>query len=472
MAMQLRAVLAPMLIAAVGIVLSIIGIFLVRTKEGATMRELLRSLGVGVNFSSLLIAGATFGILYLLGIENWIGLSFSVITGLLAGIIIGQATEYYTSHSYKPTQKIAGSAQTGPATVIIAGIGSGMISTAVPVLTIGVAIILAYLCAIGFDMEHIMSAQSMSLGLYGIGIAAVGMLSTLGITPCHGRLRPDRRQCRRQCRDERAGARSAQTHRCARCAGQHDGRHGQGFRHRFGRADGLALLASYIEEIRIGLLHNGVTALDLPNGTTQLVEKASLLDFMEYYHVSLMNPTVLIGVFVGAMMSFLFCGLTMNAVGRAAQSMVNEVRRQFREIKGILTGEGTPDYARCVEISTRGAQREMLLPSLLAIVVPVVVGLVFGVAGVMGLLVGGLSSGFVLAVFMANAGGAWDNAKKMVEEGHFGGKGSDCHKATVVGDTVGDPFKDTSGPSLNILIKLMSMVSIVMAGLTVAFHLF
>ena len=348
MAMQLRAVLAPMLIAAVGIVLSIIGIFLVRTKEGATMRELLRSLGVGVNFSSLLIAGATFGILYLLGIENWIGLSFSVITGLLAGIIIGQATEYYTSHSYKPTQKIAGSAQTGPATVIIAGIGSGMISTAVPVLTIGVAIILAYLCAIGFDMEHIMSAQSMSL----------------------------------------------------------------------------------------------------------------------------MNPTVLIGVFVGAMMSFLFCGLTMNAVGRAAQSMVNEVRRQFREIKGILTGEGTPDYARCVEISTRGAQREMLLPSLLAIVVPVVVGLVFGVAGVMGLLVGGLSSGFVLAVFMANAGGAWDNAKKMVEEGHFGGKGSDCHKATVVGDTVGDPFKDTSGPSLNILIKLMSMVSIVMAGLTVAFHLF
>ena len=348
MAMQLRAVLAPMLIAAVGIVLSIIGIFLVRTKEGATMRELLRSLGVGVNFGSLLIAGATFGILYLLGIENWIGLSFSVITGLLAGIIIGQATEYYTSHSYKPTQKIAGSAQTGPATVIIAGIGSGMISTAVPVLTIGVAIILAYLCAIGFDMEHIMSAQSMSL----------------------------------------------------------------------------------------------------------------------------MNPTVLIGVFVGAMMSFLFCGLTMNAVGRAAQSMVNEVRRQFREIKGILTGEGTPDYARCVEISTRGAQREMLLPSLLAIVVPVVVGLVFGVAGVMGLLVGGLSSGFVLAVFMANAGGAWDNAKKMVEEGHFGGKGSDCHKATVVGDTVGDPFKDTSGPSLNILIKLMSMVSIVMAGLTVAFHLF
>ena len=472
MAMQLRAVLAPMLIAAVGIVLSIIGIFLVRTKEGATMRELLRSLGVGVNFSSLLIAGATFGILYLLGIENWIGLSFSVITGLLAGIIIGQATEYYTSHSYKPTQKIAGSAQTGPATVIIAGIGSGMISTAVPVLTIGVAIILAYLCAIGFDMEHIMSAQSMSLGLYGIGIAAGGMLSTLGITLATDAYGPIADNAGGNAEMSGLGPEVRKRTDALDALGNTTAATGKGFAIGSAALTALALLASYIEEIRIGLLHNGVTALDLPNGTTQLVEKASLLDFMEYYHVSLMNPTVLIGVFVGAMMSFLFCGLTMNAVGRAAQSMVNEVRRQFREIKGILTGEGTPDYARCVEISTRGAQREMLLPSLIAIVVPVVVGLVFGVAGVMGLLVGGLSSGFVLAVFMANAGGAWDNAKKMVEEGHFGGKGSECHKATVVGDTVGDPFKDTSGPSLNILIKLMSMVSIVMAGLTVACHLF
>ena len=247
---------------------------------------------------------------------------------------------------------------------------------------------------------------------------------------------------------------------------------GKGFAIGSAALTALALLASYIEEIRIGLIHNGVTMLEMSDGTMRFVQDASILDFMEYYRVSLMNPTVLIGVFIGAMMSFLFCGLTMNAVGRAAQSMVEEVRRQFREIKGILTGEGTPDYARCVEISTRGAQREMMFPSLLAIVVPVAVGLVFGVAGVMGLLVGGLSSGFVLAVFMANAGGAWDNAKKMVEEGHFGGKGSECHKATVVGDTVGDPFKDTSGPSLNILIKLMSMVSIVMAGLTVACHLF
>ena len=247
---------------------------------------------------------------------------------------------------------------------------------------------------------------------------------------------------------------------------------GKGFAIGSAALTALALLASYIEEIRIGLIHNGVTMLEMSDGTMRFVQDASILDFMEYYRVSLMNPTVLIGVFIGAMMSFLFCGLTMNAVGRAAQSMVEEVRRQFREIKGILTGDGTPDYARCVAISTRGAQREMLFPSLLAIAAPVVVGLVFGVAGVMGLLVGGLSSGFVLAVFMANAGGAWDNAKKMVEEGHFGGKGSDCHRATVVGDTVGDPFKDTSGPSLNILIKLMSMVAIVMAGLTVAFHLF
>ena len=472
MAMQLKAVLAPMLIAAVGIVLSIIGIFLVRTREGASMRELLRSLGVGVNFSSLLIAGATFGILYLLGIQNWLGLSCSVITGLVAGIIIGQATEYYTSHSYKPTQKIAGSAQTGPATVIIAGVGSGMISTAIPVLTIGAAIILAYLCAIGFDMENMMAPMNMSLGLYGIGIAAVGMLSTLGITLATDAYGPIADNAGGNAEMSGLGPEVRKRTDALDALGNTTAATGKGFAIGSAALTALALLASYIEEIRIGLLHNGITMLDLPNGTSQLVEKASILDFMEYYQVSLMNPTVLIGIFIGAMMSFLFCGLTMNAVGRAAESMVNEVRRQFREIKGILTGEGTPDYARCVEISTRGAQREMMFPSLLAIVVPVAVGLVFGVAGVMGLLVGGLSSGFVLAVFMANAGGAWDNAKKMVEEGHFGGKGSECYKATVVGDTVGDPFKDTSGPSLNILIKLMSMVSIVMAGLTVACHLF
>ena len=471
-AMQLKAVLAPMLIAAVGIVLSIFGIFLVRTKEGASMRELLRSLGRGVNVSSALIAAATFGILYLLGIENWVGLSCSVITGLVAGIIIGQATEYYTSHSYKPTQKIAGSAQTGPATVIIAGVGSGMISTAIPVVTIGVAIIVAYLCAIGFDMEQMLSPQNMSMGLYGIGIAAVGMLSTLGITLATDAYGPIADNAGGNAEMSGLGAEVRKRTDALDALGNTTAATGKGFAIGSAALTALALLASYIEEIRIGLLHNGIEVLTMPNGTEQLVQSASILDFMEYYRISLMNPTVLIGLFIGAMMSFLFCGLTMNAVGRAAESMVQEVRRQFREIKGILTGEGTPDYARCVAISTRGAQREMLFPSLLAIIVPVIVGLVFGVAGVMGLLVGGLSSGFVLAVFMANAGGAWDNAKKMIEEGHYGGKGSDCHKATVVGDTVGDPFKDTSGPSLNILVKLMSMVAIVMAGLTVVFHLF
>ena len=471
-AMQLKAVLAPMLIAAVGIVLSIFGIFLVRTKEGASMRELLRSLGRGVNVSSALIAAATFGILYLLDIENWVGLSCSVITGLVAGIIIGQATEYYTSHSYKPTQKIAGSAQTGPATVIIAGVGSGMISTAIPVVTIGVAIIVAYLCAIGFDMEQMLSPQNMSMGLYGIGIAAVGMLSTLGITLATDAYGPIADNAGGNAEMSGLGAEVRKRTDALDALGNTTAATGKGFAIGSAALTALALLASYIEEIRIGLLHNGIEVLTMPNGTEQLVQSASILDFMEYYRISLMNPTVLIGLFIGAMMSFLFCGLTMNAVGRAAESMVQEVRRQFREIKGILTGEGTPDYARCVAISTRGAQREMLFPSLLAIIVPVIVGLVFGVAGVMGLLVGGLSSGFVLAVFMANAGGAWDNAKKMIEEGHFGGKGSECHKATVVGDTVGDPFKDTSGPSLNILVKLMSMVAIVMAGLTVVFHLF
>ena len=469
---QVKAVLAPMLIAATGILLSIIGIFLVRTREGASMRELLRSLGVGVNVSAVLIALATFGILYLLGMSNWIGLSCSVITGLVAGIIIGQATEYFTSHSYRPTRKIADSSQTGPATVIIAGIGSGMISTAIPVITIGVAIILAYLCATGFDVDNMMAPQNMSQGLYGIGIAAVGMLSTLGITLATDAYGPIADNAGGNAEMSGLGAEVRKRTDALDALGNTTAATGKGFAIGSAALTALALLASYVEEIRIGLQHNGISSLAMPDGGSIPVGEASMLDFMDYYNVSLMNPTVLIGIFIGAMMSFLFCGLTMNAVGRAAESMVTEVRRQFREIKGILTGEGKPNYARCVEISTRGAQREMLLPSLLAIVAPVVVGLVFGVAGVMGLLVGGLSSGFVLAVFMANAGGAWDNAKKLIEEGYLGGKGSEHHKATVVGDTVGDPFKDTSGPSLNILVKLMSMVSIVMAGLTVAFHLF
>ncbi len=469
--MQLKAVLAPMLIAAVGIILSVIGIFMVRTREGAGMKELLRSLGLGVNVSSVLIAGSTFLILYALDIDNWLGLSFSVIVGLLAGIVIGQSTEYYTSHSYRPTRRIAESSKTGPATVIISGIGMGLISTAVPVLTVSVAIILAYLCAIGFDFSALMSAENLSRGLYGIGIAAVGMLSTLGITLATDAYGPIADNAGGNAEMSGLDPQVRKRTDALDALGNTTAATGKGFAIGSAALTALALLASYIEEVRIGLEHIGQQTLTLSNGMTKAVSEMNMLDFMDYYQINLMNPKVLIGVFIGSMMAFLFCGLTMNAVGRAAQSMVEEVRRQFREIKGILEGKATPDYARCVAISTRGAQREMLVPSIIAIVVPIGVGFIFGVAGVMGLLVGGLASGFVLAVFMANAGGAWDNAKKYIEEGNFDGKGSDNHKATVVGDTVGDPFKDTSGPSLNILIKLMSMVSIVVAGLTVEYSL-
>ncbi len=469
--MQLRAVLAPMMIAAVGVILSIMGIFLVKTKEGANMKQLLRSLGIGVNVSSVFIAGFTFLILYWLQLDNWLGISFSVIIGLTAGIIIGQATEYFTSHSYKPTQRVAHSSHTGPATVIISGLGLGMISTAIPVITIACAIVLAYLSAINFDVQNLLNAQNLSLGLYGIGIAAVGMLSTLGITLATDAYGPIADNAGGNAEMSGLGKEVRQRTDALDALGNTTAATGKGFAIGSAALTALALLASYVEEIKIALVRTGETMLTLANGDVVETAKASLVDFMNYYQVSLMNPIVLVGVFIGAMMAFLFCGLTMNAVGRAAQSMVEEVRRQFREIAGIMEGKAEPDYARCVEISTKGAQREMLFPSLLAITVPVVVGVLFGVAGVLGLLIGGLSCGFVLAVFMANAGGAWDNAKKYIEEGNHGGKGSDNHKATVVGDTVGDPFKDTSGPSLNILIKLMSMVSIVMAGLTVTFHL-
>ncbi len=467
--MQLRAVFAPMLIAAVGIILSVIGIYLVKTKEGAGMKQLLSSLSVGTNVSSALIALATFGIMYVLGIPNWAWISCSVLVGLIAGIIIGQSTEYFTSHSYRPTRKLAESSNTGPATVIISGVGLGMISTAIPVITIVVAIILAYLCAIGFDVTNMLTAQNLSLGLYGIGIAAVGMLSTLGITLATDAYGPIADNAGGNAQMSELEPEVRQRTDILDALGNTTAATGKGFAIGSAALTALALLASYLEEIKIGLQRIGDTVLELDGGRTVEVAHATIPDFMEYYHINLMNPTVLAGIFIGAMMSFLFCGLTMNAVGRAAQKMVEEVRRQFREIKGILTGEATPDYARCVAISTRGAQQEMLFPSLLAIIVPLLVGLFFGVAGTVGLLVGSLGSGFVLAIFMANSGGAWDNAKKYVEEGNLGGKGSEAHKATVVGDTVGDPFKDTSGPSLNILIKLMSMVSIVTAGLNVAF---
>ena len=467
---QAKAVFAPMLIAAVGIILSIVGIYTVKTKEGAGMSQLLKSLGFGVNLSSVLIAAASFGILYLLDIPNWAGLSCSVIVGLAAGFIIGQSTEYYTSHSHKPTQTIAESAASGPATVIISGLGMGMISTAIPVIAVAAAIILAFLFATGFDTANLLTAHNLSLGLYGIGIAAVGMLSTLGITLATDAYGPIADNAGGNAEMSRLEPHVRQRTDVLDALGNTTAATGKGFAIGSAALTALALLASYIEEVKIGLQHIGTTTIEIAGRTVE-VAQATIPDFMAYYQVDLMNPKVLIGVFIGSMMAFLFCGLTMNAVGRAAGKMVEEVRRQFREIKGILTGEATPDYARCVAISTQGAQREMLFPSLLAIAVPVLVGILFGVSGVLGLLVGGLGAGFVLAVFMANSGGAWDNAKKYIEEGNMGGKGSEAHKATVVGDTVGDPFKDTSGPSLNILIKLMSMVSIVMAGLTVAFSI-
>lgn len=474
--MQYKAVIAPMLIAAVGIVLSIIGIFSVRTKENATMKNLLGALSFGTNLSSVLIVGATFLILWALQLTNWVNISLAVVVGLVVGIVIGRSTEYYTSQSYKPTKRLAESGKTGPATVIISGVGLGMVSTAVPVIAVVAGIILSYWLASGFDFSNV------AMGLYGIGIAAVGMLSTLGITLATDAYGPIADNAGGNAEMSGLGAEVRRRTDALDSLGNTTAATGKGFAIGSAALTGLALLASYIEEIRIGLHRIGQefiqlgttidpeTMEEIPNRVS--VATASFKDFMIYYDVTLMNPMVLSGMFIGAMMAFLFCGLTMNAVGRAASHMVAEVRRQFREIKGILTSDAEPDYARCVQISTKGAQREMVFPSLLAIAVPIIVGLIFGVPGVVGLLVGGLSAGFVLAVFMANAGGAWDNAKKYIEEGNFGGKGSDVHKATVVGDTVGDPFKDTSGPSLNILIKLMSMVAIVMAGLTVSWSLF
>ena len=464
--MQFKAVIAPMLIAAVGILLSIIGIFAVRTKEDASMRELLRALSTGTNLSAGLIVIATFVILWLLQLENWLYISCAVVIGLVVGVIIGQSTEFYTSQSYKPTRKLAESGKTGPATVIISGIGLGMVSTTIPVIAVVAGIILSYWLASGFDFTNI------SMGLYGIGIAAVGMLSTLGITLATDAYGPIADNAGGNAEMSGLGEEVRKRTDALDSLGNTTAATGKGFAIGSAALTGLALLASYIEEIRIGLERIGTTILELSNGLEVVIHEAGFTDFMMYYDVTLMNPKVLSGMFIGSMMAFLFCGLTMNAVGRAAAHMVEEVRRQFREIKGILEGKAEPDYARCVQISTLGAQKEMVFPSLLAIIAPIVTGLLFGVPGVIGLLIGGLSSGFILAIFMANSGGAWDNAKKYVEEGNFGGKGSEVHRATVVGDTVGDPFKDTSGPSLNILIKLMSMVAIVMAGLTVSWSLF
>ncbi len=548
MADQVRLLALPMVLAGIGILLSIIGIYIVRTKEGASMKQLMGALNRGVNGSSFLIVLAALGACYILlgGIEGvyWLGIWGSIVSGLVAGIIIGKATEYYTSYDYRPTRDIAKQSDTGPATVIISGIAEGMKSTWAALTTIIVAIIAAYAFAGGFE--------NMSLGLYGVGIAAVGMLATLGITLATDAYGPiaDNAGGNAEMTGQKPEVRKRTD--ALDSLGNTTAATGKGFAIGSAALTALALLAAYVEEVRVGLNREAMTAivakapeatkdakagvgqlyytgnkkfamktkegtniacfsafmamsklpdemkkvgllqkyeLTSPNAdgichptwadlsstnldlTTSLVSarKASLRQYMAFYDVTLMNPKVLCGMFAGVLLVFLFSAMTMKAVGRAAGDMVKEVRRQFREIAGIMEGTGKPDYARCVDISTAGAQKAMIIPSLLALAVPVGVGLLLDVAGVMGLLAGGLCCGFAMAIFMANAGGAWDNAKKYIESGELGGKGSANHKATVVGDTVGDPFKDTSGPSLNILIKLMSMVSIVFAGLIVKF---
>ena len=480
----LNAVLAPMIVAGIGILLSIIGIFMVRCREGATQRNLLTSLLIGTLGSSVLIVAALVGMVYG-GMISW-GIFGSVISGLLAGVIIGQLTEYYTSDEYKPTKGIAEQTVMGPATTIIDGMATGMFSSGWPVITIVIGILCAYGFAGGF--EH------MAAGLYGIGFAAVGMLSTLGITLATDAYGPIADNAGGNAEMSGLGKEVRERTDALDSLGNTTAATGKGFAIGSAALTAMALLAAYIEEVRIWigrLAHDGIYTVGniaFFDGTT-VTEKvtaaytelgetsyrlvgaadASIADFVAAYDMTIMNPKLICGLFIGGMMAFVFCAMTMKAVGRAAGSMVNEVRRQFKEIPGIMEGKNKPDYARCVAISTTGAQREMILPSLLAIIVPVLTGLILGVAGVMGLLAGGLVCGFVLAITLNNAGGAWDNAKKFIEKGAHGGKGSEAHKAAVVGDTVGDPFKDTSGPSLNILIKLMTMVSVVFSGVIVKF---
>ncbi len=459
MGMQLRYLAAPLSLAAVGVVLSIVGIYLVRAKEDATMGDLMGAINNSITYSSIGIAAVALGIVYLLGLASPLMLWGAIVSGLAVGVIIGRATEYYTSDEYKPTQEISAQGETGPATVIISGLAVGMESTGIPILAVVIGIVISFYLPGG--------AHNTLMGLYGVGLAAVSMLSTLGLTLATDAYGPIADNAGGNA--EMAGLPEEVRKRTDQLdsVGNTTAATGKGFAIGSAALTALALLAAYLEEIRFGLEHLGGKAeLFIDSyGYSVEVAKMTLPDFAAYYEVNLLNPAVLVGLFAGAATVFYFSAMTMKAVGRAAGDMVQEVRRQFREISGILEGTGKPDYARCVEISTVGAQKEMVAPSILAIAVPVIVGLLFGVAGVLGLLAGGLATGFAMAVMMANAGGAWDNAKKFVEKGKFGGKGSEVHKATVVGDTVGDPFKDTTGPSLNILIKLMSMVSVVFAGL-------
>ncbi|MGM0464127.1 MAG: sodium-translocating pyrophosphatase [Bacteroidota bacterium] len=477
---QTKAIIAPMIVAAIGIILSIAGIYMVRAKESATQKNLLNALLLGTGGSSALILVAVAG----LAMADWIswGVFGSVVAGLMAGVIIGQGTEYFTSDEYKPTQGIARQAQQGPATTIIDGVAVGMYSTWVPVVTIAIGIIAAYGLAGGFT--HFAD------GVYGIGFAAVGMLSTLGITLATDAFGPIADNAGGNAEMSALPPEVRERTDALDMLGNTTAATGKGFAIGSAALTAMALLAAYLEEVRLWL---GKLADKSIEGFEQIgnilfysdsvpvvaegqravhIASAHIDDFVSAYNLSLFNPMLLGGIFLGAMMAFVFCAMTMKAVGRAAGAMVDEVRRQFRDLPGIMEGTTVPEYAKCVAISTKGAQREMVVPSLLAIIVPIATGVVLGVAGVVGLLVGGLTTGFTLAIMLNNSGGAWDNAKKYIEKGNYGGKGSEAHHAGVVGDTVGDPFKDTSGPSLNILIKLMTMVSVVMAGLTVAYSIF
>jgi K(+)-stimulated pyrophosphate-energized sodium pump len=463
--MQMKAVVAPFAIAGIGIILSILGVYLVKTREGASQKELLRALGKGVNTSAALIVVAVAAVLAIMGLDNLWGIWGAVVVGLVAGIVIGQATEYYTSPSYAPTRGIASAAEGGPATTIIAGIGAGMLSTVIPVMAVSVGTVLSFLFAAGFDVQNV------SLGLYGVAIAAVGMLSTLGITLATDAYGPIADNAGGNAEMSGLGPEVRARTDALDALGNTTAATGKGFAIGSAALTAIALTASYMEVVRIELIKAGQTVLTLPHGASVDTATATLVDFMNYYNVTLLNPIVIGALFLGAMVAFTFSGLTVQAVGRAAQAMVEEVRRQFRADEGILKGTSEPDYERCVAISTVGAQREMVVPALIAVIAPVAIGILFGVSGTIGFLMGAMAAGFVLAVFLANSGGAWDNAKKYIEEGHHGGKNSAAHRASIIGDTIGDPFKDTSGPSLNILIKLMSIVAIVMSGVTVSLSL-
>ncbi|MCF7793908.1 MAG: sodium-translocating pyrophosphatase [Candidatus Cloacimonetes bacterium] len=462
----IKFVTAPMVLAGVGAFLSILGIYMVSTKEDAGTKELMFALNKGVYGSSILIAIVAFFVTkFMLPAEYSLGVFFASIIGLIAGILIGYFTERSTSDAYAPTRGIAKQGEFGPATVIIDGLAVGMKSTAAPVIIIGVGIMAAFSASGGFTTPE--------MGLYGIGFGAVGMLATLGVTLAMDAFGPIADNAGGNAEMSQLPKEVRQRTDALDSVGNTTAATGKGFAIGSAALTAMALLAAYLEEVRTGLLFAGQKVMNIlmANGEMFAVEttKATIADFMNFYNINLMNPKFLVGIFVGAMVTFVFAALTMKAVGRAAGDMVAEVRRQFKEIPGIMEGKSEPEYAKCVAISTKGAQREMVAPALLGILTPIVVGLLMGVAGVLGLLAGGLSTGFVMAIMMNNAGGAWDNAKKYIESGAHGGKGSDFHKAAVVGDTVGDPFKDTAGPSINILIKLMSMVSIVFAGLIVAY---